>query len=160
MHMGGRSMNGFTRATTAIVLMCVARVSVADQPRREISAAVIYDQVMIVATGDGVAAYTFTDRVDKGTEYKFRFRPKDGGKEQTGTGKVQERYKAVQGANPNDVSYVYDGGDLLLKAGPIEIKWSRGDTHSGWIYYDAERVKTHTVKPLEFEGIDLRRFAK
>src|SRR5262245_8227088 len=58
--------------------------------------------VLVVATADGVAAFAFTDRVHLGTEYKFRFRPKDGGREQTGEGKVFERYKAVQGkGGPN-----------------------------------------------------------
>src|SRR5215207_5163324 len=65
-----------------------------------------YDgKLLVVTTPDGVAAFAFTDRVDKGTGYKFRFRPKDGGKEEAGAGKVFERYKAVQGrGGPNDVS--------------------------------------------------------
>ncbi|HEX3147387.1 MAG TPA: hypothetical protein VHR66_04845 [Gemmataceae bacterium] len=130
------------------------------QPARQTSAAVQYNTVLIIATADGVAAYSFTDRVDKGTEYKFRFRPSDGGKEQTGAGKVFERYKAIQGANANDVTYVYDGGDLDLKAGPIEIRWSRGGVDSGWIYFDPDKVQTHTAKAALFDTLDLKQFAK
>jgi len=117
--------------------------------------------VLVVATADGVAAFAFTDRVDKGTGYKFRFRPKDGGKEQAGEGKVFERYKAVQGAGgPNDVTYVYDGGELWLTAGPVKVLWSRGGEKSGWLYFHPDKVRVQSVEEADLGTLNLKQFAK
>jgi hypothetical protein len=108
-----------------------------------------------------VAAFAFTDRVHPGTGYKFRFRPTDGGKEQAGEGKVCERYKAAQGpGGPNDVTYVYDGGDLYLTAGPVKVLWSRGDEKSGWVYFHPAKVQVQAVGGADLGTLDLKRFAK
>jgi hypothetical protein len=125
------------------------------------SAPVVYDgAVLVVATDAGVAVFAFTDRVHLGTGYMFRFRPADGGKEQTGSGKVFERYKAVQRGGPNDVDYVYDGGELWLTAGPVKMQWSRGGPKSGWVYFDPEKMKVQAVEGERLEALDLKRFAR
>jgi hypothetical protein len=134
----------------------------AEQPRGRMSAAVAYDgAVLVVATDAGVAAFAFTERIHLGTGYTFRFRPAGGGKEQTGTGKVFERYKAVQrGGGPNDVTYVYDGGELWLTAGPVKLEWSRGGPTSGWVYFDPEKMKVQAVERARPESLDLKPFAR
>jgi hypothetical protein len=33
----------------------------------------------------------------------------------------------------------YDQGELDLRAGPLQIHWSRGGDELGWIYYDPAR---------------------
>jgi hypothetical protein len=133
-----------------------------DRKKGDKAIPVVYDgHLLVVATADGVAAFAFAERVDKGTTYRFRFRPADGGKEQTGEGKVFERYKAVQGAGgPNDVSYFYDGGELWLTAGPVKILWSRGDEKSGWLYFHPDKVRVQAVEGTDLGALDLKRFAK
>jgi hypothetical protein len=133
----------------------------AEQPRGQTSAPVVYDgAVLVAATDAGVAAFAFTERVHLGTGYTFRFRPADGGKEQTGTAKVFERYKAIQRGGPNDVDYVYDGGELWLTAGPVKLEWSRGGPKSGWVYFDPEKMKVQAVEGERLGALDLKRFAR
>jgi len=131
------------------------------QPPGQTSAPVVYDgAVLVVATDAGVAAFAFTERVHLGTGYTFRFRPAGGGKEETGTGKVFERYKAVQRGGPNAVEYVYDGGELWLTAGPVKVEWSRGGPKSGWVYFDPEKAKVQAVEGARLEALDLKPFAR
>ena len=149
----------------ALALVLVAPAApVGAEPREKGDTAVEvrYDgAVLVVATADGVAAFAFTERVHLGTSYKFRFRPKDGGKEQAGAGKVFERYKAVQGqGGPNDVRYVYDGGDLYLTAGAVKVLWSRGGKDSGWVYFHPAKVQVQAVEGVDLGTLDLKRFAK
>jgi hypothetical protein len=133
----------------------------AEQPRGQMSAPVVYDEaVLVVATDAGVAAFAFTERVHLGIGFTFRFRPAGGGKDETGTGKVFERYKAVQRRGPNDVEYVYDGGELWLTAGPVKLEWSRGGPKSGWVYFDPAKMKVQAVEGIKFEAMDLKRFAR
>jgi hypothetical protein len=131
------------------------------QPRGESSAPVVYDgSILVVSTDAGVTAFAFTERVHLGTSYKFRFRPAEGGKEEDGSGKVFERYKAIQRGGPNDVEYVYDGGELSLSGGPVKIRWSRGGEKSGWLYFDPEKVRVQAVEGTELGTLDLKRFAR
>jgi hypothetical protein len=148
----------------ATLLLCAGEAIAAPpaaQPRGQMSAPVMYDgAVLVVATEAGVAAFAFTDRVHLGTGYTYRFRPASGGKEEAGTGKVFERYKAVQRGGPNNVEYVYDGGELWLSAGPVKVDWSYGGTKSGWLYFDPEKVKVQAVEGAGLEALDLKRFAR
>jgi hypothetical protein len=125
------------------------------------SAPVVYDgAVLVVATHAGVAAFAFTDRVHLGTGYTFRFRPAGGGKEEAGAGRVFERYKAVRRGGPNDVEYVYDGGELWLTAGPVKVEWSRGGPKGGWVYFDPEKARVQAVEAAGLEALDLNRCAR
>lgn len=146
------------------LLLGAAGVSAAppgEQLRGQIAAPVVYDgAVLVVATDAGVAAFAFTERVHLGTGYTFRFRPAGGEKEETGIGKVFERYKAVQRGGPNDVNYVYDGGEPWLTAGPVKLEWSRGGPKSGWVYFDPEKMKVQGVEGERLEALDLKRFAR
>jgi len=148
--------------TVLSVAVATGGVAKAQPPKtKSKSIPVVYDgQLLVVTSAEGVAAFAFTDRVDKGTGYKFRFRPADGGKEQSGEGKVFERYKAVQGTNANDVTYVYDGGELFLTAGPVKLLWSRGDAKRGWLYFNPDKVTVQAVEEADFGTLELRRFAK
>ena len=150
------------RAALAVALAGPGPAGAQGREKGDTAVPVRYDgAVLVVATADGVAAFAFTDRVDRGTTYTFRFRPADGGKEQTGVGKVFERYKAVQGpGGPNDVSYVYDGGELFLAAGPLRAGWSRGGVNSGWVYYHPDRVRVEAVKGADLGALDLKKFAR
>lgn len=153
-------MTGSTLRAALAVAILAAGAQAREKGDKTIS--VEYDgAVLVVATADGVAAFTFTERVDKGTGYKFRFRPADGGKEQTGTGEVFERYKAVQGpGGPNDVQYLYAGGELWLTAGPVKVLWSRGGVNSGWLYFNPDKVGVETVAGADLKALDLKRFAR
>lgn len=128
-----------------------------------ISAPVVYKDIMLIAvTSEGVAAIMFTDGIDHGAKYRFRYLPNDDGEEQTGVGGVFEQYKDGQ----------YDGGKLTIRAGKIKIGWSAGGDDRGWVYYlpetttiqiaSSERFQT-TTKPgpdgeLVYEKLDLKRF--
>jgi len=59
-----------------------------------------------------------------GVPYRYHFFPRKG-EPQRGEGEVFERYKNRR----------YNGGELELKAGPIELKWSRGGDLLGWVYF-------------------------
>lgn len=145
----------------ALAAALMAPSVLAADPKEKVIPVEYNGTLLVVTTADGVAAFAFTDRVDKGTGYKFRFRPADGGKEEAGAGKIFERYKAVQGpGGPNDVSYQYDGGDLYLTAGPVKVLWSRGDAGSGWLYFDPAKVTVRERKAAEFDRIELKAFGK
>lgn len=128
-----------------------------------ISAPVVYKDTMLIAvTSDGVAAIVFTDKIDHGTKYRFRYLPNDDGEEQTGIGGVFEQYKDGQ----------YDGGKLTIRAGKIKIGWSARGDDGGWVYYlpetttvqiaSSERFQTTTKRLPDgesvYEKLDLKRF--
>lgn len=130
-----------------------------------ISAPVTYKDLMLIATTpDGVAAIVFGDRVENGTNYRFRYLKRDAIEEVDGEGVVFEKYTDGK----------YDGGTLTIKAGAIRIGWSRGDDKCGWIYYEPEKMRVSIASAVRFgdhdkavrpsnshvEKLDLKRFVK
>jgi hypothetical protein len=103
-------------------------------------------------------AVVFTNKLEKGIGYKFRYESADGKTKETGAGKLFEKYKRLPGKDPGEV--VDDGGELWFKAGPFEVEWSVGGEGRGWIYYSPEKVRVHIAHAKHFDKLDLKRFAK
>jgi hypothetical protein len=172
---GGRTLLAETPADapSAAIPLAVAGATTApvppeaDQPRRDVSAPVIYEDLMLVlVTKEGAAAVVFHDPAadGNGVSYKFRYQSADGKTHKTGSGMVVER-KLDDGSG-------YDETLLDIKAGPIALHWSRGNPVRGWIYYSPEVMQVHMahadsfevqvkmfgLQRLEIEALDLKRF--
>ena len=127
---------------------------------------------MLVLSGErGVAAVAFTKAIEEGARngvaYRYRFQPADGGKELTGEGEVFEVDRRNPNANPPEIL----AWRTVIKAGPIELVWSRGDAKKGWVYYAPEKLRVQIAAPTTRAGregpevdnldrIDLARFRK
>ena len=132
-----------------------------SEPGR-LSAPVVYKDLMLVfASGDGVAAVVFTDKLEKGVAYKFRYESKDG-KNEAGAGKLFETFgdPPPPGKEPVRRPVLDGGGERWFKAGPFKVEWSRGSEGQGWIYYAPEQVRVHIAHAKDFDKLDLKRFAK
>jgi hypothetical protein len=47
----------------------------------------------------------------------------------------------------------YARGQLDLKAGPIQLEWSRGGNESGWVYYDPPSMRVWYVDATDSETL-------
>ena len=131
-----------------------------SEPGR-LSAPVVYEDLLLVfASKDGVAAVVFTDKLENGIAYKFRYESRDGKTKEVGIGKLFEKYKRFPGKKADEFEVVDDGGELWFKAGPFEVEWSRAAADRGWIYYSPEKVRVHIAHAKNFDGLDLKRFAR
>jgi hypothetical protein len=154
-------------ATLVSLALVAAVVHAGGTGRKEgdISAPVVYKELMLVLSNDdGAAAVVFTEAIDRGIKYKFRYESKDG-KSSSGEAAVFEKYENGR----------YAGGDLFIKAGPIQLGWSNGTPVRGFVYYNPDKMKVQiamakffddsVVKPIVGEPklikkIDLKRFMK
>jgi hypothetical protein len=136
----------------------------APAAREKVSAPVVYEGLMlVVTTKDGVAAFAFGKEVPRGVGYRWRFLPAGGGKEQSGEGKVFEKYSRGPVVAPGGrvVQGVQDeGGQLFLAAGPVKVEWSYSAAGRGWVYYLPEQARVQIAGSRGFEKADLRRFLK
>lgn len=139
---------------------------VAADPRKQrepISAPVFYKDTMVVAVSEkGVAAIVFEQPHENGVKYRYRFLAKGAKEEVTGGGRVYELYTDGK----------YDGGELTIKAGEVDVVWSRGGLDRGWLYYEPETLRLQIANADRFENtyqdvekqvidrpqVDLRRF--
>jgi hypothetical protein len=130
----------------------------------KVSAPVVYEDLMlIVAAKEGVAAVVFVKDLPNGAAYRYRFLPKDGGKEQTGEGKVLEKYERVPTKGPQGrvvTGAVDKGSRLVIEAGLIKLEWSYSAKGRGWVYYRPEEVRVQIGNARDLATCDLRRFAK
>jgi hypothetical protein len=131
------------------------------KPGRRLAAPVVYqDLVLVVTTADGVAAFAFGDSIQDadalqyGVNYRYRFLPAAGGKEQGGARKVYEQSK------PPAAGGGTAGGELFLTAGPVKLQWSLGGVDRGWVYYLPEEARVQVAHANDFGKLDLGRFAK
>lgn len=122
--------------------------------RERISAPVYYEDLMlVVTTDDGVAAIDFLseintrkkDKTHLGIEYRFRFLPRGKPDELTGHGRVFEC------RNIENHGTDFEAAERFIKASPIRIEWSYGDSGKGWIYYVPEQAKVHIAHSKYFE---------
>jgi hypothetical protein len=130
-----------------------------------VAAPVYYkDQMLVLATDQGVAAVVFTDKVKEGAKegrkYKFRYESKDGKTKESGTGAVYENYKRVPQKEAGKFAVEDLGSELYLKAGPIKLEWSLAEDESGWLYYNPDKVRVQIASADEFDKVSLKRFAK
>jgi len=131
-----------------------------SEPGR-LSAPIVYEDLMLVFSSDqGVAAIVFTEKLERGVLYKFRYESKDGKSKEARTGKLFEKYKQLPGKKAGEVEVVNDGGEMWFKVGPFEVEWSRATEGSGWIYYSPEKVRVNIAHAEEFDKLDLKRFGK
>lgn len=113
------------------------------------------DQLLLVVTGQGAAVIDFVDFRDSedAVEYRWRYQPVAAVPESVGSGWVREVYDRVEkdggGHELHDL-----GGQLLVRAGPVVVEWSRNTDHSGWIYYDPESMTVQVLPDSDF--LDLR----
>jgi hypothetical protein len=130
----------------------------------KLSAPVVYKElVLILATKDGVAAVVFGEDIEDGVVYHYRFLPNGTEKEQTGDGKVFEKYELIPTRGPHGLlvtGAVDKGGQLLITAGPIKLEWSYAGKGRGWVYYQPEDVRVQIAGAKDFKKYDLKRFAK
>lgn len=95
-----------------------------------------FENSLIVATPDGVAAFDFIaplvrtrgNERREGVEYDWRFVSADGRRDESGTGAVWELSR--------DGQNIYEEALHYMEAGPIHIPWSRNSKEAGWVYYD------------------------
>ncbi len=137
-------------STLAVALASWAGYSVGSNTREggahghpriddRVCVAVGLDQVVLVVTDEGVAAFDFLvfAAQDQLTKYRWRYRAHDGTPEQAGMGDVYEKY------NPTSMDAEersYDSA-VTLTAGHINLKWSYGSPRRGWIYYRPDQVR-------------------
>lgn len=138
----------------------------------DVSAIVVYDaQMLIVTSKNGVAAIHFGQEskgIDpllnngNGVQYRFRFLGKGQEKEQTGEGKVFEKYimkpTRLHGQLIN--LHIDQGAQLFLEAGPILLEWSAMGVGRGAVYYQPEDMRVQIAHPGLFSELDLKRFMK
>lgn len=137
-------------------------------PVQDVSAPVVYTDLMLVlVTKEGAAAVVFSDPLENGVSYKFRYESADGKTKLSGEGKVLER--RLDGGRGG-----YDETLLVIKAGAISLRWSKGGKERGWIYYPPETVQVqlahakdfedhvrwHGADATEFKALDLRRYLR
>jgi hypothetical protein len=141
-----------------------AREKPASAPAEKQSAPVVYEDLMLIlSTRDGVAAVVFGKDLEEGVTYRYRYLPKGTEKEQSGDGKVFEKYERVPTAGPHGqvVTGLDDkGSQLFITAGAIKLEWSYAAKGRGWIYYQPEEVRVQIANAREFAKCDLKRFAK
>ncbi len=124
----------------------------APAPEPDVGAPVAYKDLMLVlVTKDGAAAVIFRDPVEDGVSYKFRYESADGKTKSVGDGKVLER--RLNGGEGG-----FDETLLDIKAGPISLRWSKGNQDRGWIYYAPEVLQVHLAHADEFEDHNAVKF--
>jgi hypothetical protein len=130
----------------------------------KISAPVVYEDLMLVlSTSQGVAAVAFGKEVEEGVTYRYRFLPAGTGAEETGQGKVVEKYRRVPAEAPDGrvvTGVVDEGGKLFIAAGSIRLEWSYSGKGRGWVYYQPEQIRVQIAHARQFEKVDLKRFRK
>lgn len=108
-----------------------------------ISAPVSYKDTMLIAVSEkGVAAIVFELPHENGVKYRYRFLAKGAKEEVTGGGRVYELYTDGK----------YDGGELTIKAGEVDVVWSRGGLDRGWLYYEPEKLRLQIANANRFEN--------
>jgi len=83
-------------------------------------------------------------RQQHGVSYLFRYLP-DSGSDTKGEGEVYESYK----------NNMYDsaGSSVVVRAGAIEMDWSRGGDEDGFLYYDPSKMRIQTCKASDVEKL-------
>lgn len=116
------------------------------EPRKQrepVSAPVLYKDTMVIAVSEkGVAAIVFETPHENGVKYRYRFLAKGAKEEVTGGGRLYELYTDGK----------YDGGELTIKAGEIDIVWSVGGLDRGWLYYEPETLRLQIANANRFEN--------
>jgi hypothetical protein len=121
----------------------------------------VYDKsLLILLSKQGVGAVAFTESIEKGIVYSFRFESRDGRTKRTGTGKVFERYNVKSTREDGTQEVENDGGQLIINAGWLQAEWSVFSSHAGWVYGNAGNTEVGLV-PLEpLDKLDLRKAAR
>lgn len=115
----------------------------ARKSREPISAPVFYKDTMVVAVSEkGVAAIVFEQPHENGVKYRYRFLAKGAKEEVTGGGRVYELYTDGK----------YDGGELTIKAGEVDVVWSVGGLDRGWLYYEPETLRLQIANANRFDN--------
>jgi hypothetical protein len=123
------------------------------------SAPIVYDQLMLVVSDPrGVAAFIFSEEMDRGVRYHYRYRSRDGGKEHKGSDFVCEKYRRIPTADPKRFERRDEGSRLWLKAGPLDLEWSYRMPGMGWVYYSPELVRVQIAHAKDFPTVALKRF--
>jgi len=131
-----------------------------SEPGRVTAPVVYEDLLLVLASADGVAAVVFTDKVEKGIRYRYRYESKDRRTQQTGNGLLVWRYKEVRQIKPGEFLFEDAGSELWFKTGSGEVEWMWRTDESGWIHYDPDKVRVQIASAKEFDKLDLKRFAK
>ena len=127
-----------------------------------VSAQVTYGESMLVLVSDqGAAAVVFPQGTESSARYQFRYESEDGKVKDSGSGILVEKYKVGRPTGkPGEFELIDDGCETRLKAGPIEIEWSRCGASRGWVYYVPEKVHACVAQEKDYKTIDLTRFFK
>jgi hypothetical protein len=141
-----------------------AREKTASALPEKLSAPVVYEDLMLIlSTRDGVAAVVFVEDIVEGVAYRYRFLAKGTEKEQTGEGKVFEKYERAPTRGPHGrvVTGALDkGSQLFITAGPTKLEWSYSSKGRGWVYFRPEEIRVQIANAKQFATCDLKRFAK
>lgn len=156
------------RARLLLVLVCcllgpdLKGADEANAKERLLTVPVHYtDQIIIVVRGRSVAAIRFADAIEDGRAYKYRLLPRKGDREQSGEGKVFEKYESHQEKEGSKrVEIVDRGSQLMITVGAVSLEWSHGSDTSGWVYFVPERERVYLVWADAFDTVDLARFAE
>ena len=113
-------------------------------------------QLLLLRNRYGAAVVQITEQGASSASYRWRFQPPGGGPEQSGTGRVFERYEKVGETKDGAVEVRDVGGRTILQAGPFAIEWSSGGKERGWIYLDRDRMGARIVGGERFDAVSLR----
>jgi hypothetical protein len=129
---------------------------------KPVAAKITYGETMLILASDrGAAAVVFPQGTESSARYQFRYESKDGKVKENGSGFLVEKYKVGRPTGKaGEFELIDDGCETRLKAGPIEIEWSRCGDARGWIYYVPEKVHACFAEAKQCEAIDLKRFTK
>jgi len=112
-------------------------------------------QVVTLHNQNGSAAIQFTKMGSDFSEYKWRFKPPNGGAEVGGSGRVFERYEVV-GKETNGGTRVRDaGGNHFVTAGPFSVQWSAGGEGQCWLYLDISKLGARVLSGASFDQVEL-----
>jgi hypothetical protein len=121
----------------------------------------VYEKaLLILVSKHGVAAVAFTEAIEDGIVYAFRFESRDGSRKRAGTGRVFERYKVKKTREDGTKEVENDGGQLTINADWVQARWSIFSSRAGWVYGtpDLSEVRLLPLEPLD--KLDLRRAAR
>ena len=135
---------------------CISGFNVGEDTGRS-SLEVQETELILIQHNVGIAIIEFTNftaHEESEASYRWRFRARDTGTEQSGQGKVFEKDLEIPLPGPNRWA-IDTGSETTITAGPFNIEWSYASPHSGWIYYYPDTLSVVKIENEDFDTYDL-----
>jgi hypothetical protein len=109
--------------------------------------------VRVVDANGAIAIIQFTQFGTTNANYRWRCRSDSGGFVNTGEGVVFENYERKKNAYGVDqLIQCGSSSDLYVKAGDVQLEWSKGGGTCGWLYYYPAKEKVEILDSSAFDS--------